>query len=172
MMQNLEAKFSLADLDLARTRAEGIGYQFRATLAQVDTFFRVREGKMKLREESSGAWLFYYGRQDSRDLKLSTYDIVPITQPDRFRDAMTRALGIVATVRKTRILMMREHIRLHLDRVEGLGDFGEIEAVLGERGDPEHSRPAVDELLRALQIDHNQLIDKSYFELFQIDSSL
>jgi adenylate cyclase, class 2 len=164
-MQNLEAKFKLPDLSEAQSRAESIGYEFRATLVQCDTFFRVREGKMKLREEPSGAWLIYYGRQDSRDLKLSSYDIIPISEPVKFRESMTRALGTIATVRKTRVLMMREHVRLHLDRVEGLGDFGEIEAVLGQRGDPESSRPAVDELLRALQIDRGQLIDKSYFEL-------
>ena len=50
---------------------------------------------------------------------------------------MTQALGTIATVKKTRILMMRDHVRLHLDRVDGLGEFGEIEAVLGEHGDPE-----------------------------------
>jgi len=170
-MQNLEAKFKLADLDQARNRAESLGYQFRATLVQCDTFFRVREGKLKLREEPSGAWLIYYGRRDSRNLKLSSYDIVPISEANKFREAMTRALGTIATVRKTRILMMREQVRLHLDRVEGLGEFGEIEAVLGESGDPEHSRPAVDELLRVLEIDQKQLIDESYFELLQIRSS-
>jgi adenylate cyclase, class 2 len=170
-MQNLEAKFKLPDLEQARKRAESIGYEFRATLVQCDTFFPVREGKLKLREEPSGAWLIYYGRQDSRDLKLSSYDIIPISEPAKFREAMARALGTMATVRKTRILMMREHVRLHLDRVEGLGEFGEIEAVLGECGDPESSRPAADELLRVLEVDRNQLIDKSYFELLQIKSS-
>ena len=80
---------------------------------------------------------------------------------------MTQALGTIATVRKTRILMMRDHVRLHLDRVDGLGEFGEIEAVLGEHGDPEASRPAVDELLRALGINRDNLIEKSYFEMLQ-----
>src|SRR5579862_912073 len=149
-MQNLEAKFKLADLDQSRKRAESIGYEFRATLEQCDTFFRVREGKLKIREEASGAWLIYYGREDSHDLKLSNYEIVPIGEPAKFREMMTRALGTIATVRKSRILMMREHVRLHLDRVEGLGDFGEIEAMLGESGDLEHSRPVVEELLRVL----------------------
>jgi len=164
-MQNLEAKFKLPDLARARKQAEAIGYEYRATLVQCDTFFRVREGKLKLREEESGACLIFYGRQDSRHLKLSSYEIVPIPEAEKFREMMTRALGAIATVRKTRILMMRDHIRLHLDRVEGLGDFGEIEAVLGDNGDPERSRPAVDELLRALGVEGNHLIAESYFEM-------
>jgi len=166
-MQNLEAKFRLSDLDRARRQAESIDYQFKATVRQRDTFFRVNEGKLKLREEESGAWLIYYGREDSRHLKLSSYEIVPIAEPEETREIMTRALGTIATVRKTRILMVRDHIRLHLDRVDGLGEFGEIEAVLGEHGDPEASRPAVDELLSALDVNRDNLIAESYFEMLQ-----
>jgi adenylate cyclase class 2 len=166
-MQNLEAKFKLHDLERARKQAEAIKYQFKATLLQRDTFFRVREGKLKLREEESGAWLIFYGRQDSRDLKLSSYEIVPIPEPEKTRNVMTQALGAIATVKKTRILMMRDHVRLHLDRVDGLGEFGEIEAVLGEHDDPERSRPAVNELLDVLDVDRKNLIAASYFEMLR-----
>ena len=164
-MRNLEAKFQLRDFEWAQQQAEAIGYRFKATLAQRDTFFNVKEGKLKLREEDSGAWLIFYGRQDSRHLRLSTYEIVAIAEPEKFRDMMTQALGTIATVRKTRILMMRDNVRLHLDRVDGLGEFGEIEAVLGEPSDAESSRPAVDQLLTALEIEPNNLIEESYFEL-------
>ncbi len=164
-MQNLEAKFKLPDLDRARVEAESIGYRFKATLLQRDTFFRVNQGKLKLREEESGACLIYYGREASEHLKLSSYEIVPIPEPHKTRAMLTEALGTIATVRKARVLMMRDHIRLHLDRVEGLGEFGEIEAVLGEHGDPAASRPAVDELLRTLGVNGNNLIAESYFEM-------
>lgn len=167
-MQNLEAKFKLDDLEHARKQAEAIEYQFQATLVQRDTFFRVAEGKLKLREEQSGAWLIFYGRHNSQHLKLSNYEIVPIAEPEKTREMMTLALGTIATVRKTRILMMREHVRLHLDRVDGLGEFGEIEAVLGEHGDPEASRPAVDQLLRALEVSPANLIEESYFEMLRL----
>src|SRR5258706_16467921 len=123
-MRNLEAKFKLLDLERARRQSEAIGYRFRATLAQRDTFFRVAGGKLKLREEESGARLIYYGRADREHLKLSTYEIVTITEPEKFHTMMTQALGIIATVSKVRILMMRDHVRLHLDRVEGLGEYG------------------------------------------------
>ena len=166
-MQNLEAKFKLDDLERAAKQAEGIGYRFKATLLQCDTFFRVPAGKLKLREEGSSAWLIFYGRQDSRNLQLSSYEIVPIAEPEKFHQMMTQALGTIATVKKTRILMMRDHIRLHLDRVESLGEFGEIEAVLDEHIDAEGSRPGVDELLRVLGVSPAHLIEKSYFEMLR-----
>src|SRR5579862_7516612 len=112
-MQNLEAKFKLDDLGRSRKQAEAIGYEFKATLVQRDTFFRVAQGKLKLREEGAGAWLIFYGRADSAHLKLSSYEIVPIVEPEKSREMMTRALGTIAAVRKTRILMMRDNVRLH-----------------------------------------------------------
>ncbi len=164
-MQNLEAKFKLDDLERGRKQAEAIGYEFKATLVQRDTFFRVAHGKLKLREEANAACLIFYGRADSRHLKLSSYEIVPIVAPEKTRAMMTQALGTLATVRKTRILMMRDNVRLHLDRVDGLGDYGEIEAVLGASGDLERSRLAVDELLAALGVRSDNLIALSYFEM-------
>lgn len=168
-MKNLEAKFRLADLERARMQAEAIGYRYQATLLQRDTFFRVAEGKLKLREEESGAWLIFYGRADSQHLKLSSYEIVPAAEPEKLRAMMTQALGVLATVKKTRILMMRDHVRLHLDRVDELGEFGEIEAVLGADGDPESSRPAVDQLLEALEVNRDDLIAVSYFEMLKTE---
>ena len=94
-------------------------------------------------------------------------EIVPIAEPEKTREMMTQALGTIATVKKTRILMLRDQVRLHLDRVDGLGEFGEIEAVLGDHGDPEASRPLVDELLRALEVDRKHLIATSYFEMLR-----
>jgi predicted adenylyl cyclase CyaB len=168
-MKNLEAKFKLDDLERAKKQAEAIGYRYQATLLQRDTFFRASEGKLKLREEESGAWLIFYGRADSQHLKLSSYEIVPVAEPAKLRAIMGSALGVLATVNKTRILMLRDHVRLHLDRVDELGEFGEIEAVLGENGDPESSRPAVDQLLDALKVSRDDLIAVSYFEMLQAE---
>ncbi len=61
--------------------------------------------------------------------------------------------------------MMRDNVRLHLDRVAKLGQFGEIEAVIADGDDPERSRVAVDEILAALGVEQPDLIDVSYFEM-------
>jgi predicted adenylyl cyclase CyaB len=166
-MQNLEAKFKLADLERARQQGEAVGFSPRAVMEQRDTFFRVHNGKLKLREEDGSASLIYYGREDNRDFKLSHYEIVAVSDPDKLRAMLSEALGVIASVRKRRVLLQRDHIRLHLDRVEGLGDFGEIEAVLPADADPDDSLPAVEQLLAALGVDHRSLIGASYFEMMR-----
>ena len=164
-MKNLEAKFRLADLARAESHATALGYTRRAILNQRDTFLRVADGKLKMREENGRAALIFYRRNESGPLMLSNYEIAPVTDPATTRHILDAALGTLATVEKVRILLTRDQIRLHLDRVASLGDFGEIEAVIPDGDDPELSRAAVDELLAALEIIPADLIDVSYFEM-------
>ena len=164
-MKNLEAKFRLVDLTKAEARATALGYTRRAILNQRDTFFRVANGKFKLREENGNAVLIFYHRDESGTLMLSDYEIVPVADPPRMLRILDSALGTLAVVEKVRTLMMRDNVRLHLDVVANLGDFGEIEAVIADGDDPERSRAAVDEILAALGISQADLIDVSYFEM-------
>ncbi len=164
-MKNLEAKFRLLDHAEAEARAAALGYVRRAILNQRDTFFRVASGKLKLREETGSAVLIFYRRRESASLMLSDYEIVPVADPARWLRILEDALGAIAVVEKVRILMTRDNVRLHLDRVAKLGEFGEIEAVIADGDDPERSRGAVDEILAALGVAPPDLIDVSYFEL-------
>ena len=164
-MKNLEAKFRLADLARAESSAIAIGYTRRAVLNQRDTFFRVANGKLKLREEDDRAVLIFYRRGNSRQLMLSEYEIAPIADPVTTRQMLDAALGTLSVVEKVRTLLIRDNVRLHLDRVASLGEFGELEAVIPAGDDPERSRGAVDETLAALAIAPADLIDISYFEM-------
>jgi predicted adenylyl cyclase CyaB len=164
-MKNLEAKFKLTDLAEAEARASVLGYSRRAICNQRDTFFRTANGKLKLREENGGAVLIFYHRVESGPLMLSDYDIAPIPDPPWTLRILEGALGRIAVVEKVRTLMMRDNVRLHLDQVAKLGQFGEIEAVIAEGDDPERSRAAVDELIGALGLRQEHLIDVSYFEM-------
>jgi adenylate cyclase len=164
-MKNLEAKFRLLNHPEAEARAAALGYVRRAILNQRDTFFRVANGKLKLREENAGAVLIFYRRRESGPLMLSDYEIVPVADPARMLRVLDDALGTIAIVEKVRTLMTRDNVRLHLDRVARLGEFGEIEAVIADGDDPEHSRAAVDEILAALAVTPAGLIDVSYFEM-------
>ena len=164
-MKNLEAKFRLANHADAEARATALGYTRRAILNQRDTFFRVSNGKLKLREENGSAALIFYRRDQSGPLMLSNYEIVPVAEPSRTLRMLADALGAIAVVEKMRTLMMRDNVRLHLDTVANLGEFGEIEAVIAEGDSPEQSRAAVDQILAALGVARADLIDVSYFEM-------
>ena len=164
-MKNLEAKFRLQNHAEAEARATAIGYTVRAVLHQRDTFFRVAKGKLKLREENGSAVLIYYHRDESGPLMLSNYEIVKVADPLRTLRILATALGPIAVVEKVRTLMMRDNVRLHLDQVARLGDYGEIEAVIADGDDPEQSRSAVNEILAALNVEKAGLLDVSYFEM-------
>ncbi len=170
-MQNLEAKFKLPDLERARRTAESLGYQFMGVLRQHDVFFRVARGKLKLRQERSEkraeATLIHYGREPSDDLKLSNYQIMRRGDPEQMREILAAALGTLAEVRKERALLTKQNVRLHLDAVDGLGSFGEIEAVLGENATLAASRDEVDELLDALGVRRANLIGVSYADMLR-----
>jgi len=166
-MRNLEAKFRLTDLGTACTHAEAIGFTFRGILVQRDTFFIVQHGKLKLREQPDGAWLIHYRREEAEGLELSNYEMVAVANPEATRAMLSAATGVVAEVRKQRRLLMRGNIRLHLDSVDGLGEFGEIEAVLGEGDEAESYRATVAEILGALEVRDGDLIGASYFELMR-----
>jgi predicted adenylyl cyclase CyaB len=165
LMRNLEAKFRLNNLGEARERAEAIGFSYRATLVQCDTFFAMPRSKLKLREEADGAWLIDYQRDHDGALELSNYAITPVADPVSAKAVLDAVLGTIAQVRKRRILLVRDNIRLHLDEVEGLGQFGEIEAVVPEGATAEIYRPAVATILTALAVEHDELVGVSYFEL-------
>lgn len=164
-MRNVEAKFKLANRERALRQALAIGFTKRAELSQRDTFFVTASGKLKLREEAGGAHLIFYQRRDLEALQLSDYEIVPVAEPLRMRSIMASAFGVLAEVIKRRVLLMRDNVRLHLDSVEGLGDFGEIEAVLIEGENEAANRDRVARLLEDLGIGDRELIDVSYFEL-------
>jgi predicted adenylyl cyclase CyaB len=164
-MKNLEAKFRLSNHADAEARATELGYTRRAVLHQRDTFFRVANGKLKMREENGSAVLIFYHRDESGPLMLSNYEIVKVADPPRTLRILAVALGPIAVVEKVRTLMMRDNVRLHLDQVARLGDYGEIEAVIADGDDPEQSRSAVNEILAALGVEKPDLIDVSYFEM-------
>jgi predicted adenylyl cyclase CyaB len=164
-MRNVEAKFPLADISVARRRAETLGFNYIGTLIQHDTFFKTSNGKLKLREQPDGAWLIHYRRHHESGFELSNYEIVAVSEPSKLRELLSSALGVVAVVDKRRILLRRANIRLHLDEVANHGVFGELEAVMDSGDGPANYRAEIAAVLAALQIAPEQLIDVSYFEL-------
>jgi predicted adenylyl cyclase CyaB len=167
-MRNLEAKFRIANHSLAHQRALAIGFEPRRILIQRDTFFVAANGKLKLREQAGESWLIHYRRGGQGELQLSNYAIVPVRDPVAMRTMLVDALGRLAEVRKHRTLMIRRNVRLHLDRVEGLGDFGEIEAVLADDDAPQAFRDEVSTILTDLGVVAGDLIEDSYFELMKL----
>jgi len=127
---NFELKAHCTDLALARQRARALATRWLGVDQQVDTYFRTATGRFKLRESSlSGAQLVPYLRADAPLARRSDYVVIPLADPQLTKQLLAELLGIHRVVRKVREIGLFENVRIHLDRVEGLGDFVELEAV-------------------------------------------
>lgn len=128
-MQNVEYKAELRDIELARTICRGIGAKFVGELSQTDTYYRVPDGRLKKREAvgEPTEYIFYHRINRTR-AKLSHFTIyTEMEAKTRFGE---RPLPVWLVVKKQREIWMYGNVRLHLDRVERLGSFFEIEALV------------------------------------------
>ena len=131
MPRNIEIKLRVDSIDALLPRARALAGADARTMLQDDSFFRVAHGRLKLREFGDGsAELIHYLRVDDAEARASDYLRVPVADAPALREALARGCGLRGRVRKRRWLLMLGQTRLHLDRVEGLGDFVELEVVL------------------------------------------
>ena len=127
--RNLEIKARDADPRRSLELALELGAEDRGEIAQRDTYFGNAHGRLKLREQDPGdAELIQYRRADEAGPRVSDYRVVPVGEAEALREALDAALGTLVVVEKRRRLLILEGVRIHLDEVEGLGSFLELEA--------------------------------------------
>lgn len=166
MPSNIEIKARLADVAKTHALVAAIGGAIPQTLHQRDTFFRCPHGRLKLRETEGGlAELIFYTRPDSAAAKRSDYEITPVADPESLRAVLARALGVTQTVVKTRVLHLVGQTRVHLDSVDGLGDFVELEVVLRPGQDPAEGRAIAADLMARLGIGDDDLCPTAYADM-------
>jgi len=161
---NVEIKARVEDLDALRVRAERLATQRVGLDRQVDTYFRVPGGRLKLRESSlSGGQLVPYLRPDEPGARRSDYLVVPVADAARLKELLARILGVQRVVRKTRQILLVDNVRVHLDEVEGLGTFLELEAVFdGSAAGEARERAKLARLLGELEVADTDLLSGSY----------
>src|SRR4051812_34125134 len=128
--RNLELKARDPDPVASLASARALGARDQGVLSQRDTYFAAPRGRLKLREqEPGGAQLIAYERADAAAARESHYRLVDVPDPEALRAALDAALGTTVVVDKRRHLLLYENVRIHLDDVEGLGAFVELEGV-------------------------------------------
>ena len=129
---NVELKARIDDRDAAIDVARSLGAEDLGEEEQEDTYFSLGRYRLKLRESSTGKhWLIGYSRPDGPDARKSQYRLSPVKDPSGMRLLMTKQWGVKVVVRKwRRVFLWQGRVRIHIDRVETLGDFLEFEAVL------------------------------------------
>lgn len=163
---NIEFKARCTDHEVLRRRARAAGAEYVRVMRQRDTYFRVPEGRLKLRvNDPGGAELVRYFRSDDPAARQSRYAVTPVRFPALKRWWLARRFGILTEVFKTRELWLWRGVRIHIDRVEGRGDFMELEAVVHDIGCLEEARRRCEELRNTLGIDPADICRGSYAEM-------
>lgn len=145
---------------------ERIGAEDRGEIWQRDTYFQVPSGGLKLREERPGRpHLIQFARTDEPRERESEYRIVGVEDARELAAVLSACLGVRAVVSKRRRLFLWQHVRIHLDDVEGLGTFIEFEAVASERSDLVREHDLVRELLGAFAVADDRIVAHGYADL-------
>ncbi|MFO0828916.1 MAG: class IV adenylate cyclase [Phycisphaerales bacterium] len=160
-MQNVEFKAEIRNVEAARRQCELSGAKCFGSFVQIDTYFRVPEGRLKRRETAGRApeWIWYQ-RPDTVAARVSKYTILSDEQA-RVRFG-TGTLVPWKVVRKTRELWIVDNVRIHLDTVEDVGSFIEFEAMVSPRHDLVECRMMLTQLREAFEPILGEPVGASY----------
>jgi predicted adenylyl cyclase CyaB len=164
--RNVEIKARVDDLDAMEKKVAPLADSGPTVILQDDTFFHCPRGRLKLRAFADGQGeLIAYERPDSAGIKTSTYSITPVADSGEMITTLAESLGVVGRVRKERRLYLIGPTRIHLDRVEGLGTFLELEVVLTAGQTSGEGDAIAADLMTQLGVGQADLISGAYLDL-------
>jgi predicted adenylyl cyclase CyaB len=166
MPRNVELKAWLTDRSKACAIASGLSGAEPQDIHQHDIFFKSRTGRVKLRMFPDGSGeLIQYDRPDTPSVRLSDYRIARTPDAQTLFDILTQTATVVGEVRKQRLVYLIGQTRVHIDCVDGLGDFVEFEVVLRPDQDLEDGIRIAEHLRQAFEIDRTRIVGGAYVDL-------
>jgi predicted adenylyl cyclase CyaB len=168
-MRNIEIKARAKDLRASEAVARKLtGRSAHARLRQIDTYFRAPVGRLKLREVSGTekkSELVFYRRENAAGPKRSDYCIAPVIDAGAMKALLTRVFGVLTVVKKKRTAYLYKNVRIHLDKVDGLGNFIEFEAVMKKGASEAEGKKLVAKLMNMFSLAPRDLVGGSYSDL-------
>jgi predicted adenylyl cyclase CyaB len=161
---NFEFKAHLEDATPVRATLKRLRARFLGTDHQVDTYFRVPAGRLKIREGRLENSLIFYQRTNSAHARRSLVEMMLLPRRNSVRAILARALGVLAVVDKRREIYFVGNVKIHLDRVRGLGTFLEVEAMT-RSGDLEKVRAQAVKFQKLFHIAPKDIVPQSYSDL-------
>lgn len=168
MPSNIEIKARVKNFEVLKRKIEDL-YQINAEeIFQIDTFFKIEKGRLKLRVFSNTKGeLIYYLRNNYAGPKRSDYYIYKTDNPEELKKLLEMSLGIRGVVRKKRLLFLVDNTRIHLDEVENLGSFIELEVVLSPEQTETEGKLIAENYMKDMNIKESDLINIAYIELLE-----
>ncbi|MDT8325254.1 MAG: CYTH domain-containing protein [Bacteroidota bacterium] len=165
---NHEFKAVCADPAGIRALLEERNAEYLGRDEQVDTYFNVPNGRLKLREGNIEHALIHYHREDRAGSRISHVQLYRPEPDPALKEILTAALGVRVVVAKQRDIYTEDNVKIHVDHVEGLGDFLEVEAVERSPSHTEESlRAQCDEYVTLFGVREGDFISVSYADLMQ-----
>ena len=165
-MKNLEIKSKCKDFKKIKLAIKRINAKYNGILNQTDTYFPVKKGRLKMRVINNKHYeLICYHRANRKNERYSNYEIVNFKNGKEVLSLLSRSLNILCTIKKKRELYIYENVRIHLDTVQKLGKFIELEIVCRTKRDENEVHRKMNFLKREFRITGNNLVSVSYSDL-------
>ena len=163
---NIEIKAKCNDHEKIRSILKSHNADFKGTDHQIDTYFKVNNGRLKLREGNIENFLVFYEREDKEGPKQSDVILFKSDPNSSLKEILLTSLGTLVVVDKQREIYFIENVKFHIDTVKNLGTFMEIEAIdsNGSFG-KEKLLEQCQNYLDLFSIPKNDLISVSYSDL-------
>ena len=165
-IRNIEFKAKVDSLEPYENLLLELQPVFKGLDHQIDTYFNVPKGRLKLREGNIENALINYDRENQAGSKLSAV-ILYRHQPDpALKSILTHQLGVKMVVDKMRKIYFIENVKFHFDQVKGLGTFLEVEAI---DNDGQYSlgklQEQCDYYQRLFKLHPSQMMQQSYSDM-------
>ena len=163
---NVEIKATCNDASLVREYLLSNEATYKGLDEQTDTYFNVLKGRLKLREGNIENNLIFYERTNQAGPKNSHFTLVKIEDAKGLKEALTKSLGIKVVVKKKREIYYIDNVKFHIDEVEGLGSFIEIEAgnIIADLSKDELQKQC-EFYMKQFEIEEEDLIEVSYSDM-------
>ncbi|MBR2647266.1 MAG: class IV adenylate cyclase [Sediminibacterium sp.] len=165
-IKNFEFKAKIDEIEKYESKLLTLNPKFQGLDHQIDTYFNVQYGRLKLREGNIENSLINYDRENVSGSKESQIILYQHEPNIALKEILTKQLGVKIVVDKKRKIYFIDNVKFHFDIVENLGTFLEVEAIDNkEEFTIEELKEQCDKYFNFFELTQNNLIDKSYSDL-------
>ena len=163
---NVEIKAKCPNPAWVNEKLQALNADFKGIDHQIDTYFKVPNGRLKLRQGNIEKALIHYNRPNQEGPKVSEVSLYHPENDAALLEALKKALGVKVVVDKQRAIYFIDNVKFHVDEVKGLGGFVEIEAIDQEGNlDQAYLQDQCQHYMEVLHIQSTDLLDVSYSDL-------
>lgn len=108
--------------------------------------------------------LVQYARPDVSGPKLSEFDVLAVDEPEKLDRMLSKSLGVLGEIKKSRYLFLSDQTRIHLDKVDNLGTFLEFEVCLRPEQTVDDGTQIANDLMKLFEIEESDLMTGAYMD--------